>query len=342
MSNKLIAAARAAARSDRPNVTVLSLGAGVQSTTLALLAAEGELPRPDAAIFADTGWEPRAVYEHLERLKPVLTGAGIPVRVVQYGDIRTESIQPNFWIAIPLFVKGERSDKGMLRRQCTTNYKLVPIHREIRRMLGGRVTDAECRYCGGRGRRIAPPTAKRGQAVWGACSVCRGSGQIERVSPPPAGRWVEQWIGFSTDEVWRVSDRSASYIRMRYPLLDLGMSRDDCREWLTSKGWEGVPKSACVGCPFHGNAQWRDLRDNQPEDWADAVEMDAAIRHLPGTGYTERIEGFLHSDRVPLDQADIDDESKDADDPIGCSPYGCRADQAGYAPQEPVKEDEDL
>lgn len=45
---------------------VLSLGAGVQSTTLALMAAHGAVgPTPDCAVFADTGCEPRAVYRHL-------------------------------------------------------------------------------------------------------------------------------------------------------------------------------------------------------------------------------------------------------------------------------------
>lgn len=44
-----------------PKLRVLSLGAGVQSTTLALMAAHGEFEQmPDCAIFADTGWEPRA------------------------------------------------------------------------------------------------------------------------------------------------------------------------------------------------------------------------------------------------------------------------------------------
>lgn len=43
----------------------LSLGAGVQSSTLALMIALGELPPVDAAIFSDTHWEPRAVYEWL-------------------------------------------------------------------------------------------------------------------------------------------------------------------------------------------------------------------------------------------------------------------------------------
>lgn len=48
---------------------VLSLGAGVQSTTMALMAAHGEIgPMPDCAIFADTGWEPKSVYDHLEWL----------------------------------------------------------------------------------------------------------------------------------------------------------------------------------------------------------------------------------------------------------------------------------
>ena len=45
---------------------IISLGAGVQSTTMALMAAHGEIePMPDCAIFADTGDEPQAVYDHL-------------------------------------------------------------------------------------------------------------------------------------------------------------------------------------------------------------------------------------------------------------------------------------
>lgn len=54
------------AESGNIRLRILSLGAGVQSTTLALMAAHGEIgPMPDCAIFADTGWEPKAVYEHL-------------------------------------------------------------------------------------------------------------------------------------------------------------------------------------------------------------------------------------------------------------------------------------
>ncbi len=47
-------------------IHIISLGAGVQSSTMALMAACGEItPMPTAAIFADTGDEPKAVYEWL-------------------------------------------------------------------------------------------------------------------------------------------------------------------------------------------------------------------------------------------------------------------------------------
>lgn len=67
---------------------VLSLGAGVQSTTLALLAAHGVIgPMPDCAIFADTAWEPQAVYDHLAWLmSPNLLP--FPVHVVSAGSLR--------------------------------------------------------------------------------------------------------------------------------------------------------------------------------------------------------------------------------------------------------------
>ena len=59
-----------------PDMRVLSLGAGVQSTTLLLMAVEGILPGLDCAIFADTGWEPARVYEHLDRVSAVAAGGG--------------------------------------------------------------------------------------------------------------------------------------------------------------------------------------------------------------------------------------------------------------------------
>ena len=68
----------------------LSLGAGVQSSTLALMIAHGELEPVDAAIFADTGWEPKKVYAWLDWLEKQLP---FPVHRVQRGNLREDLIQ---------------------------------------------------------------------------------------------------------------------------------------------------------------------------------------------------------------------------------------------------------
>src|SRR5258706_9144198 len=50
-------------------IHIISLGAGVQSSTMALMAAAGEItPMPKCAIFADTQDEPASVYRWLDWL----------------------------------------------------------------------------------------------------------------------------------------------------------------------------------------------------------------------------------------------------------------------------------
>ena len=116
-----------------PALRVLSLGAGVQSTTLALMAASGEIERPDCAMFADTGWEPRAVYEHLARLEAALP---FPVHRVSAGNLRADilaSAESGRRVAAPpWFLSG----RGMMPRQCTADYKIAPLARKQRELLG--------------------------------------------------------------------------------------------------------------------------------------------------------------------------------------------------------------
>jgi len=71
-------------------INVLSLGAGIQSSALLLMSCDGFLPKLDHAIFADTGWEPVAVYKHLEWLKEKASAAGIPLHVVSTGNIKSD------------------------------------------------------------------------------------------------------------------------------------------------------------------------------------------------------------------------------------------------------------
>ncbi|MFI1889874.1 hypothetical protein [Streptomyces jumonjinensis] len=303
-----------------PALRLLSLGAGVQSTTLMLLAAESRLDRIDGAIFADTGWEPAAVYEHLDRLeREVAQPAGIPIYRVSVGNIRSDALDPaHRFASMPLFIKNRDGGDGMTRRQCTSEYKLKPIKRQVRELLG-----------------------------------------YTHPQPVPRGMFAEQWIGISRDEFHRAKDSGIRYLRSSFPLLGMGGSadggegwtRDDCLRYLRSRGWASTPKSACVGCPFHGNAQWRTLRDEQPAEWADAVEFDRAIRsgNARGTALGKPLlgEAYLHRSRLPLDQAPIDrvtahewasrqsdvfgqvaDAELEQGDPDGCSPWACRSGSA--------------
>jgi hypothetical protein len=396
-----------------PQMRILSLGAGVQSTTLLLLSANGELPKLDAAIFSDTGWEPRAVYEHLDKIEEQIANpAGIPIYRVNNGNLRNDVLNPNKMRSVPaytagpprevevvdewrlcpcdwaewhvkwdLILLGEGDDKataetrdqatsekpptcptcgeqgriavrshteikrdlGMLNRKCTQQYKLRPILEQVRLLLGSAVGEERpCKHCDGTGQRVAPWRAKRGENVVADCSVCEGLGTISRVGQPPAGKWAEQWIGFSTDEITRVSSRGDTrYSKSRYPLLELNMSRTQCETYLKHHGWTSVAKSACIGCPFHGNAEWRRMRDTDPESWANAVAFDKEYRHGAGMKH----ERFLHISCQPLDAAPINrvrpsetqqDDLFDAafeqrledGDPDGCSPWACRSGEA--------------
>ena len=87
---------------------IISLGAGVQSSTMALMAAKGEItPMPDCAIFADTGWEPKRVYEWLDWLETQLP---FPVYRVSKGNLRDDivnSFQKQRFASVPFYTESE-------------------------------------------------------------------------------------------------------------------------------------------------------------------------------------------------------------------------------------------
>jgi hypothetical protein len=148
----------------------------------------------------------------------------------------------------------------MIRRQCTGDYKIMPIRRKVRELLGIA------------GRR-SPKTPV-----------------------------VEQWIGISLDEFLRMKPSFEDWQANRWPLIEQRMTRHNCLRWLERHGYPLPPKSACIGCPFHSDDHWRDMRDHDPDAWTDAVSVDHAIR----TGFRGiRGEVYLHRSAVPLDQADL-------------------------------------
>jgi hypothetical protein len=246
-----------------PKLRVISLGAGVQSTTMALMAAAGEIgPMPDCAIFADTGAEPEGVYKHLEWLTANLP---FPVHIVSAGSIKDDILGSSGrtrFASIPFFIRKADGGQAMARRQCTSEYKITPIRRKVRELLG-----------------YAPR---------------------QRI---PAGA-AEVWIGISTDEIQRMKDSADKWQQHRWPLIETRMSRNDCLAWSAKRGFPKPPKSACTFCPYRDNSGWRDMRENDPVSFAEAIKVDEAIRDI---GVHKKFIGtpYLHRSLKPLDQVDF-------------------------------------
>jgi hypothetical protein len=252
---------------------ILSLGAGVQSSTLALMIEQGELPTIDAAIFADVKGEPKKVYEWLEYLKTKITS--YPIHIVTWRDLKQDILDASKGeykaFTAPFFTKNlETGKKGMLRRQCTADYKIKPVVQKIRELLG-----------------------------------------LAKGEKRKAGTQVDLLMGISQDEISRMKRNPIKYINNIYPLVDKKMTRKDCIEWMEDNFYPRPPRSACTFCPYHSNEEWIRIKNDSPEEWKEVVAMDRAIRSQER--FKEKNKGsaslkdeiFLHRSCKPIDEVDF-------------------------------------
>jgi len=244
-------------------LNVISLGAGVQSSTMALMAANNSFDViPDCGIFADTGWEPASIYKWLDWLEQQLP---YPVYRVSAGSLIDNLTQTkkNNYTPVPFYIKDDKGNKSIGRRQCTNEYKIQPIRKKIRDLLG------------------IKKHQRAGKEVL-----------------------VRQWIGITTDEALRAKPNRDAFIENIYPLITKGMHRHDCIRWMEKNNFPKPSKSACIGCPFRSDAEWRDLKTESPEEWDHAVNVDRLIRK-PSTYGTHTAQQYMHKQCVPLDQVDL-------------------------------------
>lgn len=108
------------------------------------------------------------------------------------------------------------------------------------------------------------------------------------------------WIGFAFDEQNRIKGTEGR----RFPLIDLMLTSEDCRNIIESAGLPLPAKSRCWMCPHQHNSEWREVRSN-PELWRQAIELDKELRENDDRGGV-----FLHAQRVPLADANIDVEDR--------------------------------
>jgi hypothetical protein len=257
------------------SIHILSLGAGVQSSCLALMAAKGKVgPMPTAAIFADTHAEPESVYKWLDWLEiqlpfPVYrVSAGSLTEAVFKQRIHEKTKAIYYKNLIPAYTLNPDGTRGITGRACTKNHKLDPMFKKAKE-LGG---------------------IKRGQKTIGVIS----------------------WIGISLDEVSRMKPSQLKWAQNRYPLIDMDMTRHDCLRWMEKNGYPKPPRSACTYCPFHSDNEWRRMKKEEPKEFAGAVEFEKKMQQLRTLeNGPNRMKGkmFLHNSLKPLGEIDFSEDN---------------------------------
>lgn len=259
---------------------VLHLGAGVQSSCLAEMIVEGELPRVDLVIFCDTGNEPAWVYTQVSYLKTRFASVNIPFIIKKkagLGIIDDAKRTDHRFASMPLFTRDSATGRiGRLRRQCTTEYKVLPSNDYLREWL-----------------------LERGYAY-------RRKNQSRVVKN---NIYIENWYGISSDETYRAGKRGPGWQQANYPLIERGMSRQGCVEWLKSHKLPVPKKSSCKVCAYHDDAYWLWMAADYPGDFEEVCQFDDWLRS-PEAKAQRQIKGlrqscYLHQSCIPLREVDF-------------------------------------
>jgi hypothetical protein len=243
---------------------ILSFGAGVQSTTLLEMALRGDIEPVDHVIFADTGWEPQAVTDNMVKYGERCAEFGVPFHVVTGGNIRSDALDP------------------------AHGFASMPLHVIGR---GGAPDTIGRRQCTNE-YKLKPLMAKQRQLA----GLAKGQRSKDHL--------VTSLIGISLDEIQRMKDPQFPWIRNEYPLVDLRMTRQSCFVYMDKHDLPEPPRSACIGCPYHSDHEWRRIKADAAQ-WEDACSFDDELRNPSNAEMFFDGRAYLHSKRIPLRIVDL-------------------------------------
>ena len=169
-------------------------------------------------------------------------------------------------VTLPLYLADEQGNQtGISHRNCTKNYKIVPIQKQVRELLGLQARQS-----------ISPDTRIE---MWLGISL----DEAIRIRPS-RNRWIHHRYPL---------------------VDDVPMTREECQEWFVENypGRE-LTRSACVGCPFRSSSSWLDVKSSEPIMFDEAVKIDSMLRsktHNAGRMFRKQV--YLHRRRIPLAQA---------------------------------------
>ena len=256
------------------NPFYISFGAGVQSSAMLALAEMGIIKDVKGAIFADTGDEPQWVYSFLRKVK---SKSKIPIHICKsyYGSLSKFTLDRKF-VSAPVY----------------TNETIEQIGMKNRKIRGG-MGQRQC------------TTLFKIQPIF---NKVRELEDIVRKRLPKDH--IHLGIGISTDEEGRKKESKTRWVKNIYPLLEMGISRNRCKEIVYGFYGEIPKKSSCVFCPYKTTKDFRFLKLNDPEGFKKACEFDERIRILDKS---KKVENFIHRDKIPLKNVNLDEHKKQID-----------------------------
>jgi hypothetical protein len=263
----------------KPLVTVLNFSGGKQSSLLLHMVLTGVMERPENFIVlnADPGMEDSRTYAYVEKMKRLCEEAGIYFETVEGPNLYDDLVNFKHMMSTridnpPFWIEHRNGTRGKLIQKCTHHYKIAPMDRAIRRILEERFG-------------ISKRSGRLGEGI------------------------VEKWLGFSFDEVHRIKPPSQKYIRFRYPLVDMKMTKEGVVNYFIDQAIEIPPRSVCVACFANSPDMYVEMRKMRPDDFRKAVKVDESIRDLSKMGV--KLPAYVSSLLKPIESINEDDVSQD-------------------------------
>lgn len=268
---------------------VLSFGGGTQSSHLLEAHFRGEIEY-DYIVFSDTGAEPQFIHDQVawwqHRQKEV--GNTTPFIITHHNSMHRglEEMLMRYIFTdyqrfqMPLYFNkvdaetGEITKGGLMPRQCTGDFKIIPAQQAIRN-------------------RIKQELGLRTR------------------QPMPKDIAIIMDIGFSYDEINRVGgyvSHQSKYIYLAYPLIEQGQTTQDSIDFLIDNQFP-CRRSRCYFCPFNCSGDrardigmdWQEIIDYEPVSFLKACFFDAELRAIQATGRKNMQSiPYFHFSRRPL------------------------------------------
>ncbi|AGG58080.1 hypothetical protein VPAG_00044 [Vibrio phage douglas 12A4] len=256
-------------------IQVFSSGMGTQSCGIAVMIYLGILPKPDLIVAADTGREAsKAIEFNKKYIMPLMEEIGVPF-IIPHKDSFPECGR-----LYDLIDDSPTSKSDVLLPT------FIKDHGGIGKAKG---------FCSSKWKT---------QTVHRAVNKFFGKAVADK-------RGIDQWIGMSSDEMKRVKFPVGKW-QKQYPLVEMMLDRAQVISISEQFGLPTPPRSSCYMCPNRGDAQWAELKRDDPEDFKKACDVE---KYLHEEGYEEH---FLHKSCKPLGEVIFITDSDDNDE-TNCS-----------------------